>query len=187
MKFAIILKMNILKKMHKQKGDAIVVVLCILAILLALSAALLVSTNIVVSNNSEYKDQIQCKLAANSFARTLQDKLGSSSDELTMTVKNLLNDGWIYYNDEMAGHGHSVADKKFKIEDDEFTHSIIMYYIADEETAESPEYYELVLEQTTTYKKQTYKIVSRFNRVEDTGGGGYHWYLSWNSNADSTN
>lgn len=185
MKFSIITKMNALKKSHKQRGDAIVAVLCVLAILLVLSAALLVSTNIVVNNNAEYKDQIQCKLAANSFAKTLQDKLGDSQDELTLTVETLLNsDDWTYYNDEILEHGHGEADRKFAFEDGDFYHSIVMYYEADEDTANDPSSFELVLELTTTYKDQKYKIVSRFNRYADNNGNNdtYFWYLSWNSN-----
>lgn len=183
MKFAIITKMNTLKESHKQRGDAIVAVLCILAILLALSAALLVSTNIVVNNNAEYKDQIQCKLAANSFAKTLQDKLGDKQDELTKAIESLLNsDTWTYYNDEIPGQGHSEADRRLAFDDGEFNHSIVMYYEADEDTAKVPSAFELVLELTTTYKEQKYKIVSRFNRVKDD----YCWYLSWNSNDADT-
>lgn len=188
MKFAIITKMNTLKQSHKQRGDAIVAVLCILAILLALSAALLVSTNIVVNNNAEYKDQIQCKLAANSFAKTLQDKLGDNQDELTKAVESLLNSKtWTYYNDEIPGQGHSEADRKFGFDDGDFNHSIVMHYEADEDTANDPSAFELVLELTTTYKNQRYKIVSRFNRYEDKNDKNiFYWYLSWNSNDADT-
>lgn len=188
MKFAIITKMNTLKQSHKQRGDAIVAVLCILAILLALSAALLVSTNIVVNNNAEYKDQIQCKLAANSFAKTLQDKLGDNQDELTQAIESMLNNKtWTYYNDEIPGHGHSEADRRFAFDDVDFNHSIVMYYEADEDTANDPLSFELVLELTTTYKDQKYKIVSRFNRYEDKVDENiFYWYLSWNSNDSDT-
>lgn len=190
MKFAIITKMNTLKESHKQRGDAIVAVLCILAILLALSAALLVSTNIVVNNNAEYKDEIQCKLAANSLARTLREKIVVKDDELTQAIHNLLNPNpesgaeWPYYDSELLGHGHSYADRIFTINDDEFKHTIVIYYEVDSENPDQAENFELVLELTTTYKNQTYKIFSRFYRVKNNGE--LQWYPSGNANDTGT-
>ena len=52
---------------NKNKGSALIVVLCVLAVLMALSAALMVSTHSVVNNNAQYVDTIQCKVLNNSF------------------------------------------------------------------------------------------------------------------------
>ena len=59
------------RKNIKQDGSALIVVLCVLAFLMALSGALIVSTMSVINNNKKYVDEIQCKVLNKSITSAI--------------------------------------------------------------------------------------------------------------------
>lgn len=172
-----------MKKINKTNGDAIIAVLCILAILFALSASLLLATNLIVNNNAQYKDRIQCKLAANSFSRVLEDKLGDANSDFTKYINGELKKGtWEYYNSDEPGHQyHSITDKTLKLDEGDFKYEITIFH--SRSANDDPINTELTISVKTIYKEQTYIIKSIFNRTEAKDINNdidYYWYLAWN-------
>lgn len=178
--------LNKIKKQNialKSQGSAIIAVLCVLAILFALCASLLLATNLIVNNNAQYKDRIQCKLAANSFSGTIEDKLGDAASDFTKYVNSELKEGiWEYYNPDEPGHQyHSITDKIFNVEVDGFKYVITIFH--SRSANDDPINTELTISIKAIYKEQKYVVNSIFNRTaakdaaDDTN---YYWYLAWN-------
>ena len=177
---------NKIKKQNiavKKQGSAIIAVLCVLAILFALCASLLLATNLIVNNNAQYKDRIQCKLAANSFSGTIDDKLGDATSDFTKYINSELKEGiWEYYNPDEPGHQyHSITDKIFNVEVDGFKYVITIFH--SRSANDDPINTELTISIKTIYKKQKYVVNSIFNRTaakDATDETNYYWYLAWN-------
>lgn len=177
---------NKIKKQNiavKKQGSAIIAVLCVLAILFALCASLLLATNLIVNNNAQYKDRIQCKLAANSFSGTIEDKLGDATSDFTKYINSELKEGiWEYYNPDEPGHQyHSITDKIFNVEVDGFKYVITIFH--SRSANDDPINTELTISIKTIYKKQKYVVNSIFNRTaakDATDETNYYWYLAWN-------
>lgn len=177
---------NKIKKQNiavKKQGSAIIAVLCVLAILFALCASLLLATNLIVNNNAQYKDRIQCKLAANSFSGTIEDKLGDAASDFTKYINSELKEGiWEYYNPDEPGHQyHSITDKIFNVEVDGFKYVITIFH--SRSANDDPINTELTISIKTTYKEQKYVVNSIFNRTaakDASDETNYYWYLAWN-------
>lgn len=177
---------NKIKKQNiavKKQGSAIIAVLCVLAILFALCASLLLATNLIVNNNAQYKDRIQCKLAANSFSGTIEDKLGDATSDFTKYINSELKEGiWEYYNPDEPGHQyHSITDKIFNVEVDGFKYVITIFH--SRSANDDPINTELTISIKTTYKEQKYVVNSIFNRTaakDASDETNYYWYLAWN-------
>ena len=71
--------MILLKNKKKNDGSALSVTLCVLAFLMALSSALLVSTHSVVNNNRKYVDTIQCKLLNRTLSESVNTQIETSN------------------------------------------------------------------------------------------------------------
>lgn len=178
--------LNKIKKQNialKSQGSAIIPVLCVLAILFALCASLLLATNLIVNNNAQYKDRIQCKLAANSFSGTIEDKLGDAASDFTKYVNSELKEGiWEYYNPDEPGHQyHSITDKIFNVEVDGFKYVITIFH--SRSANDDPINTELTISIKAIYKEQKYVVNSIFNRTaakDATDDTNYYWYLAWN-------
>ncbi|MFQ8705650.1 MAG: hypothetical protein ACLR9T_06260 [Thomasclavelia sp.] len=178
--------LNKIKKQNialKSQGSAIIAVLCVLAILFALCASLLLATNLIVNNNAQYKDRIQCKLAANSFSGTIEDKLGDAASDFTKYVNSELKEGiWEYYNPDEPGHQyHSITDKIFNVEVDGFKYVITIFH--SRSANDDPINTELIISIKAIYKEQKYVVNSIFNRTaakDATDDTNYYWYLAWN-------
>lgn len=178
--------LNKIKKQNialKSQGSAIIAVLCVLAILFALCASLLLATNLIVNNNAQYKDRIQCKLAANSFSGTIEDKLGDAASDFTKYVNSELKEGiWEYYNPDEPGHQyHSITDKIFNVEVDGFKYMITIFH--SRSANDDPINTELTISIKAIYKEQKYVVNSIFNRTaakDATDDTNYYWYLAWN-------
>lgn len=178
--------LNKIKKQNialKSQGSAIIAVLCVLAILFALCASLLLATNLIVNNNAQYKDRIQCKLAANSFSGTIEDKLGDAASDFTKYVNSELKEGiWEYYNPDEPGHQyHSITDKIFNVEVDGFKYVITIFH--SRSANDDPINTELTISIKAIYKEQKYVVNSIFNRTaakDATDDTNYYWYLAWN-------
>lgn len=178
--------LNKIKKQNialKSQGSAIIAVLCVLAILFALCASLLLATNLIVNNNAQYKDRIQCKLAANSFSGTIEDKLGDAASDFTKYVNSELKEGiWEYFNPDEPGHQyHSITDKIFNVEVDGFKYVITIFH--SRSANDDPINTELTISIKAIYKEQKYVVNSIFNRTaakDATDDTNYYWYLAWN-------
>lgn len=178
--------LNKIKKQNialKSQGSAIIPVLCVLAILFALCASLLLATNLIVNNNAQYKDRIQCKLAANSFSGTIEDKLGDAASDFTKYVNSELKEGiWEYFNPDEPGHQyHSITDKIFNVEVDGFKYVITIFH--SRSANDDPINTELTISIKAIYKEQKYVVNSIFNRTaakDATDDTNYYWYLAWN-------
>lgn len=115
---------------HNKKGSAMIVVLCIMAILMTLSFALLLSASIVVANANRRKQQEQCKISASSFGKNIEADLKDESivekegslraylrDEIERYMRSQ-NLGWAYYNeDEGDAHSMAAAKRTFSMEE----------------------------------------------------------------------
>lgn len=171
-----------IKTVKKSSGEAIIAVLCVLAILFALSASLLLATNLIVNNNAQYKDRIQCKLAADSFSGTIEDKLGDATSDFTSYINSELKDGiWEYYNPDEPGHQyHSITDKILSVEVGDFSHVLTIYH--SRSANDDPVNTELTISIKTSYKDHVYVVNSIFNRTEAKNVDNdkdYYWYLAW--------
>lgn len=131
-----------------QNGSALIVVLCVLALLMALSAALLVSTQSVVNNNSQYTDTIQCKLLNQSFGNSLISTI-SNTDENSFGGKLVT----------LAKGG--TDSKKFSLTDNTTgaTHTISVNF---NKRSEAESKYEMFVTVSTEYKKEQYSQTLRF-------------------------
>ena len=78
-----------------KNGSALIVVLCVLAVLMALSAALLVSTRSIINNNAKYTDVIQCKLLNQTLGKALSEQIiGVTDNELGLAISKRIESGW---------------------------------------------------------------------------------------------
>ena len=154
-------------KQHK-KGSALIAVLCVLAVLMALSAALMVSTHSVVNNNSQYSDTIQCKVLNDSYTDVIKNNM-IQDNEFAKKISSMISGGtWLSY-DVDAGRDHDTADKNLELKDDDIVHSINMFYYGT-----NP--YQLFINVTTTYRDEQYSQKLHF--VSVTGNGGISWHLA---------
>ena len=157
------------RKNIKQDGSALIVVLCVLAFLMALSGALIVSTMSVINNNKKYVDVIQCKVLNKSITSAISEKVSSTAEgtfgrEMSKVVKN---------------SGGVPVDISFKLSDSqtEAIHTIRFYNMLVGVNQE------LFVEISTEYNKEVYAQVLRFVGIPDETG--YSWAISSISNLTS--
>lgn len=154
-------------KQHK-KGSALIVVLCVLAVLMALSAALMVSTHSVVNNNGQYSDTIQCKVLNDSYTDVIKNNM-IQDKEFAKKLSSMISDGtWLSY-DVDAGRDHGTVDKNIELKDGDIVHSLNVYY-----SGSNP--YQLFINVKTKYRDEQYSQKLHF--VSVTGSGGISWHLA---------
>ena len=146
----------------RNKGAAMIVVLCIMAVLMALSLAVLLSASVVMGNAQKAATREQCRLTAITFSEALEEKLTEDYDDPTFKVEN-----------EEAGHNSKKAvTRSFTVENlpsdsaygdiavDMYWESDGTVAIDDEELRYSNSI--LVVVVTCSYKGQTQKVKSQY-------------------------
>lgn len=135
-------------------GSALIVVLCVLALLVTLSAALLVSTHSVVNNNAQYTNTIQCKLLNQSFGRGLTETIVNSNPEsfggklVTLTAGGMSSKEFTL-KDDVSGAEHNISIKVNKYN-------------------ETNKEYEMFVTVDTFYKDEHYSQTMRFTSSKYT-------------------
>ncbi len=157
-------KNSYLLSLNKNKGGALIVVLCVLAVLMALSAALMVSTHSVVNNNARYVDTIQCKVLNNSFTEVVKSKIMDRSDNLAIKINEMIKDN----NDKWEANTFKTIDLK---DGEDITHTVSMRYTGTSS-------YELFVNIKTTYRDEVYSQELHFVSVTDACGN--LWHLAGN-------
>lgn len=133
-----------------KNGSALIVVLCVLAVLMALSAALLVSTRSIINNNAKYTDVIQCKLLNQTLGKALSEQIiGVTDNEFGLAISKRIESGWTAEQVEII-----------EIEDDSEADQIIELIYRNTNT--SLDTYELFMTVTTSYKNEKYAQTLRF-------------------------
>ncbi|PWJ73793.1 UNVERIFIED_CONTAM: hypothetical protein C7383_111129 [Murimonas intestini] len=167
----------------RNKGAAMIVVLCIMAVLMALSLAVLLSASVVMGNAQKAATREQCRLTAITFSEALEEKLTEDYDDPTFKVENegirtylreaISSKQWLYYNEAEAGHNSKKAvTRSFTVENlpsdsaygdiavDMYWESDGTVAIDDEELRYSNSI--LVVVVTCSYKGQTQKVKSQY-------------------------
>ena len=150
--------------LNKNKGSALIVVLCVLAVLMALSAALMVSTHSVVNNNARYVDTIQCKVLNNSFTEVVKSKIMDRNDILAKRINEMINDN----NAKWEANAVKSIDLK---DEEDIIHTVSLRYTGTNN-------YELFVNIKTSYKDEVYSQELHFVSVSDAGGD--LWHLAGN-------
>lgn len=170
---------------NRNKGEAMIVVLCILAVLMALSLALLLSASVVMGNAQKASIREQCRLTAITFSEALEEKLledyvdvtyANENDGIRSYLRSNIGAGWDYYNEAEAGHNSKKkVTRSFTLsgdgvgEDSEFGEiTADMYWSWDSSApVENKELmYDnsmLVVTVTCNYKGQTQKVKSQYS------------------------
>lgn len=146
----------------KNNGSALIVVLCVLALLMALSAALLVSTHSVVNSNAQYTDTIQCKLLNQSFGNSL--------------IGTIVNDDADSFGDYLVTLAKSGTDSKsFSLKDNatDARHDIVINIYKH---SEADMKYEMFVKVDTKYKAMRYSQTIRF--TSSKSGDTFYWTLA---------
>lgn len=149
---------------NKNKGSALIVVLCVLAVLMALSAALMVSTHSVVNNNAQYVDTIQCKVLNNSFTEVVKSKIMDRNDELAKKINEMIKDN----NTKWEVNALKSIDLK---DGEDIIHTVSMRYTDTNN-------YELFVNIKTSYKDEDYSQELHFVSISDADGN--FWHLAGN-------
>lgn len=167
----------------KNKGVAMIVVLCIMAVLMALSLAIILSASVVMGNAQKAAIREQCRLTAITFSEALEEKLTEDYDDPTYKLENegirtylreaISSNEWLYYNEAEAGHSSKKAvTRSFSVdglpEDSAYGDiTVDMYWesdgtiaIEDEELKYSNSI--LAVAVTCSYKGQTQKVKSQY-------------------------
>lgn len=150
--------------LNKNKGSALIVVLCVLTVLMALSAALMVSTHSVVNNNARYVDTIQCKVLNNSFTEVVKSKIMDRNDNLAIKIYEMIKDN----NAKWEANAVKSIDLK---DGEDIIHTVSMRYT-------STNNYELFVNIKTSYKDEVYSQELHFVSISDVGGN--IWHLAGN-------
>ena len=149
---------------NKNKGSALIVVLCVLAVLMALSAVLMVSTHSVVNNNAQYVDTIQCKVLNNSFTEVVKLKIMDRTDNLAKKINEMIKDN----NTKWEVNALKSIDLK---DGEDIIHTVSMRYTDTNN-------YELFVNIKTSYKDEDYSQELHFVSISDADGN--FWHLAGN-------
>lgn len=117
---------------HNKKGDAMIMVICIMAIFLALSLAAILSASTLMSGSIKSRTKEQCRLSAITFSKVLEaeltrkndyeDRKNGSTDSLRSYLRKQMESGWTYYNEDELGHSDLKERKKeFDLDSSSFT------------------------------------------------------------------
>lgn len=153
---------TLFKNSDKNNGSALIVVLCVLALLMALSAALLVSTHSVVNSDAQYTDSIQCKLLNQSFGNSLigtivNDDANSLGGKLVTLAKSGADSKSFSLNDNTTETRHDIVIKIYK-------------------RSEADMKYEMFVTVDTNYKNMRYSQTIRF--TSSKSGNTFYWTLA---------
>lgn len=171
----------------QKKGEAMIVVLCIMAVLMALSLAMLLSASVVMGNAQKSFIREQCRLTAITFSEAIEEKLtedyddalfGLENEGLRRYLRDVISTGqWKYYNEGEAGSSSKKAvTHSFKVQGLENSEgdspygdiSVDMYWEWDGTKAVGEgelKYSNSILgvNVTCSYKGQTQKVKSQYS------------------------
>lgn len=103
-----------------QKGAAMIMVLCMMALITALSLSLLLTASVVFSSARNEWDREQCRILAVSLSQELEKDLQSTTggaNSLRACLEEKIKDGsWVYYNEDERGHTSRYADWNFALD-----------------------------------------------------------------------
>ena len=155
--------MILLKNKKKNDGSALIVTLCVLAFLMALSAALLVSTHSVVNNNRKYVDTIQCKLLNRTLSESVNTQIETSNpNSLGIEIKKKIENA----SDKLIEKNYTLTDNTTGA-----VHNVNVY-----NKVRGASNYDLFVNIKTEYNGEIYSQSSRFISVKE--GSEYHWVLA---------
>jgi hypothetical protein len=189
---------------QKREGYTMIVVLCLMALFMALALSLLLASSLSMSRANQTYSQEQCRISAISFSKALEEYLGSDTNQLTVSIRQEIeHQRWPYYDEEDTSGAHNEmnamkyfsADNTFKpqVEEQAGTIKVKMYWETNDEEAvndpDNPDYgdSELVVVVTCSLKKQEYNVTTRYratveneNPDADPPGEKKVWDGTWN-------
>ena len=192
-------------KTEPKRGDAMIVVLCVLCVFIMLSFTLLLASAVLTAAVGKQKNQEQCRLSAITFSELIRDDLTSSDDSsLKDYLKGELQRGqssdWYYYNEDGEPfHNLDSAGviRVFDFADQDITGSasgakgditVEMYWqIIGETAVDDPDDLSIRLVVVTEcgYNGETFRQKSFYDRrVQKTGEEGeaasvWSWGIVW--------
>lgn len=122
-------KLQRIKK--EQRGAAMVVVLCVMAVFLALSITILLSASVALNSAKQNVLSEQCRIQAVTFSDLVDDAMEDTKSELGNYLKKKMTAGWEAYQE----NGQDTAVEKLQIGDTYFPMTMEMYWIPAEESA----------------------------------------------------
>lgn len=182
---------------REQKGAALVFTACILAVILSLSLAALLSAQVLMSSSQKRMEEERARIAANSLSQIVKKDLtqtwyetypGYESSLYAYLKKEMSVFGrgdWTYYNPDEAFHTDLDALKRtFALQHDRegIESWIEMYWESDRAHMESEnekDRYDgvrLTLYVCTRIQKETNKIKMQY-MITDSIYGGVRWYM----------
>lgn len=114
-------KNGFLRMKKDNRGDALIIVVCVLAVLISLSVSLLLSVSTLVESTKKITDSERCRIMAVSFSDMVAEELvdfeGTSSKDLPNYIKEEIKNGWRCYDPAMVS-SIEAASKSFDILND---------------------------------------------------------------------
>lgn len=158
---------------ENRKGDAMIVVLCIMTILVTLCLSMLLASSVLINNAQKKAAQEQCRVSAVTMSQVMEADLGSKGDELNFNVesglylyvqlgigKNGEGVDWPYYNPDEIGHGETSPNIYRNFTSDSFHESttgdieVRLYWEWDSYSKEHADMDKITLHVDVTAKKQ---------------------------------
>lgn len=185
------------QQLEDQKGAALIFTACILAVILSLSLAALLSAQVLMSASQKRMEEERARIAANSLSQIVKKDLiknwyetepgyGSSLYAYLKKEMSVFGRGdWTYYNPDEAFHTDlETLTRTFALQNgqDGMESWIEMYWESSRahmESGNEKERYDsvsLTLYVCTRIQKETNKIKMQY-RLTDSIYGGVRWYM----------
>lgn len=116
-----------MKKQTKRAGAAMIMVLCMMALVTALSLSLLLTASVVFSSARNEWNREQCRILAISLSQEIETDLKANDDPpigLRAYLKQEITAGWPYYNEDERGHTSRYADWNFALDWDQIPNEV---------------------------------------------------------------
>lgn len=147
------------KRIGSKKGAALILVVCVSAVIMALSMAIILAASSVLAVMDNVSAENQSKIWANTLTVKLQDELTKNTNfeyiedenaardnsQLWFYIKDNIitptqSNGWRYYNEDEFGHNHNFSDRIFNVDISDFADidssvtgdlTVTMYWISE--------------------------------------------------------
>ncbi|MEG1427014.1 MAG: hypothetical protein RSC76_04935 [Oscillospiraceae bacterium] len=190
-RIAILMNSHKKKRIKSNRGDAMILVLCIMAILITLCLAMLLASSVLMNNVQNKEISEQCRVSAVTIAKELDKGMLESKDTASLyqylrsNISLTGGGAWPYYNPDEWGHGETAAvyrDMEMTNTQFENTGNIAlrMYWTWEHNAMFNKEYgeIELHLEITAEKRGQKHTISSQYGLSLEKGDPKGTWY--WN-------
>ena len=196
--------MNVISRTNR-KGAAMILVICIMAVILVFCLSLILSASVLLSNSQQAYAREQCRIWAVSLSEELGNEITqlsfasaveeSAADDgsLWFYLKDTVWNSWPYYNEEEIGHTATEAFRYFDLEDGSLPGGaienlddveILMYW--EGSSSAIVDNTPLFIQVTCRKNRQSCTITSEYLLIStllmDTGGEIYdqwRWDLIW--------